>query len=84
MGCLDRKEITKTYQKGTERDYIQQHPSKFPTGSRRGGNGQGAARGRCYVEHKCLALLMSADMMGAMLESRPQELAAKGKESIKP
>ena len=47
-------------------------------------------RDACYVEQPCLALLMSADATGAMLEPGPMvlgrdkqvDLAAKGKVSI--
>ena len=50
----------------------------------------GAMRDACYVDQRCLALLMSADATGAMLEPGPMvlgcdgqvDLAARGKASI--
>ena len=42
------------------------------------GDGQGTVRDACYPERRCLALLMSADATGAMLESRPTILGCIG------
>jgi hypothetical protein len=72
---------------GPERDHNQYCPFLNKTGSRP----RGAVRDACHVEQQCLALLMSAHAMGAMFESRPQELGcdeqndltARGKASIR-
>ena len=65
--------------------------SRPPSKPRQGpGRWAGAMRNACYVERRCLALLMSADAMGAMIDPGPTvlgcdrqiNLAARGKASI--
>ena len=81
------------YQKRTW-DLSETISSRPPSKPRRGpdleGRWAGAMHDACYVEQRCLALLMSADAMEAMNDPRPMvlgcdgqvDLAARGKVSI--
>ena len=58
------------------------NPSKLRRGPDLKGRCPGAMRDACYEEQWCLAFLMSAGAMGAMLEPGPMDLGRNRKNSL--